>query len=210
VPEERDWAPFVHGRPDWLTAGTVHLLVLAAAVVAIEMIPLRLTRGEAVLLVLVGVGAAVALIAWFWLATQRVLDRLPLIEHQERLGTAMLLSVRRIGLPLLGLAFFLAWTFVYVALWAVHPEEAFGGLDAEPRFADFFYYAVATAFTSPPEGIAAGSRGVRAATLIELLTAVALVTTYLSSFVDWRPGARPAEPQAGDRAAPPPADVDEL
>ena len=192
--EERDGAPFVHGRPDWLTAGTVHLLVLAAAVVASEMIPLRLTRGEAVVLVLVGVGAAVALGAWFWLATQRVLDRLPLIEHQERLGTALLLSVRRVGLPLLGLAFFLAWTFVYVALWAVHPEEAFGGLDTEPRFADFFYYAVATAFTSPPEGIAAGSRGVRAATLIELLTAVALVTTYLSSFVDWRPGGQAAEP----------------
>jgi hypothetical protein len=196
VPDDRDGAPFVHGRPDWLTAGTVHLLVLAASVVAIEMIPLRLTRGEAVLLVLVGAGAAVAIVAWFRLATRRVLDRLPLIEHQERLGTAVLVSVRRIGLPLLGLAFFLAWTFVYVALWAVHPKEAFGGLDPEPRFADFFYYAVATAFTSPPEGISAGSRGVRAATLIELLTAVALVTTYFSSFVDWRPTGGPVEPPA--------------
>ena len=194
MPDDRDWAPLVHGRPDWLTAGTMHLLVLAASVVAIEMIPLRLSRGEAVALVLIAIGAAAALVVWFRLATRRVLDRLPLIEHQERLGTAVLLSIRRIGLPLLGLAFFLAWTFVYVALWAVHPKEAFGGLDAEPRFADFFYYAVATAFTSPPEGIAAGSRGVRAATLIELLTAVALVTTYFSSFVDWRPSGPPVPP----------------
>ena len=45
--DDRDWAPFVHARPDWLTAGTVHLLVLAASVVAIEIVPLRLTRGEA-------------------------------------------------------------------------------------------------------------------------------------------------------------------
>jgi hypothetical protein len=141
----------------------------------------------------------VALAAWFRLATRRVLDRLPLLEHQERLGAAVLVSARRIGLPLLGLAFFLLWTFVYVTLWAVHPDEAFGGLEAKPRFADFFYYAVATAFTSPPEGIAAGSRGVRAATLIELLTALALVTTYLSSFVDWRADRRPAvPPAAGD------------
>jgi hypothetical protein len=81
--------------------------------------------------------------------------------------------------------------------WAVHPEEAFNGLGpGEPRFADFFYYAVSTAFTSPPEGIAAGSRGARAATLIELLTAVALLTTYVSSFVDWRPGAREADDEA--------------
>ena len=188
------WTPLAHRRPDWLTAGTVHLAVLAGSVVAIEMIPLRLTRGEAVVLVLAGAGAVVGLGLWFLLATRRVLDRLPLLEHQEALGTAVLVNVRRVGLPLLGLAFFLLWTFVYVALWAVHPDEAFGGLDPEPRFADFFYYAVATAFTSPPEGIVAGSRGVRAATLIELLTALALVTTYVSSFVDWgRPASRPEE-----------------
>ena len=35
---------------------------------------------------------------------------------------AFLLALRRTGLPLLGLAFFLTWTLVYVALWAVHPH----------------------------------------------------------------------------------------
>ena len=39
-------------------------------------------------------------------------------------------------------------------------------------------------FTSPPEGIVAGSRGVRSATMIELFTALALISVYLSSFVD--------------------------
>ena len=58
----------------------------------------------------------------------------------------------------------------------------------EPRFADFFYYAVSTAFTSPPEGIAAGSRGTRSATMIELFTAIALLGAYVSSFVDWQRG----------------------
>jgi hypothetical protein len=79
-------------------------------------------------------------------------------------------------------------------------SQPFGGLEAEPPFADFFYYAVATAFTSPPEGIAATSRGARAATLIELMTALALLTTYVSSFVDWRPGGA-----AGGVERPPPA-----
>jgi hypothetical protein len=45
---------------------------------------------------------------------------------------------------------------------------------------------VSTAFTSPPEGIVAGSRGVRSATMIELFTALALISVYLSSFVDWQ------------------------
>ena len=55
-----------------------------------------------------------------------------------------------------------------------------------PRFADFFYYAVSTAFISPPGDVLARSRGARSATMIEMLTAFALLTTYLASFVDWQ------------------------
>ena len=178
---------FLLRRPGWLTAGTVRLLVLAGFVVAIQMIPWRVERREAVVAVVVAAGAAVAAGIWFSLATRRVLDRLPLLEGQANISEAVLQLIRRVGLPLLGLAFFLAWTFVYLALWATHPNEAFRGLEREPRFADFFYYAASTAFTSPPEDIVAGSRGVRSATLLELLSALALLTTYLSSLVEWRP-----------------------
>ena len=89
--------------------------------------------------------------------------------------------------PLLGLVFFLAWTVVYIALWVIHPEQAFTGLPAEPRFSDFFYYAVCTAVISPPGDIFATSRGARSATMIEMLSSFALVTAYLASFVDWQP-----------------------
>jgi hypothetical protein len=99
--------------------------------------------------------------------------------------------LRRTGLPLLGLVFFLGWTVVYVALWAIHPEEAFTGLPDAPRFADFFYYAVCTALISPPGDIFAASRGARSATMIEMLAAFALLTAYLASFVDWQPAERP-------------------
>jgi hypothetical protein len=71
-------------------------------------------------------------------------------------------------------------------MWAYHPKQAFVGISAAPRFADFFYYSVSTAFISPPGDILAHSRGARAATMIEMLTAFALLTTYLSSFVDWQ------------------------
>jgi hypothetical protein len=182
-------------RPDWLTAGTVRLLVLSVFVVAIEMIGPRMSRAEAAAVVLFGAGAIVAAVVWFTVVTRRLLGRFGLVDEQQRLTQAILVEVRRIGLPLLGLAFFLVWTFVYIAVWAVHPREAFGGLEPEPRFADFFYYAVSTAFTSPPEGIAATSRGARAATLIELLTALALLTAYVSSFADWRPGADRSQPE---------------
>jgi hypothetical protein len=54
------------------------------------------------------------------------------------------------------------------------------------------YTAVSTAFVSPPGDILANSRGARAATVIEMLTAFALVTACASSFVDWH---RPSAPE---------------
>src|SRR4029077_7539838 len=82
-----------------------------------------------------------------------------------------LLTLRRTGLPLLGLAFFLAWTLVYIGVWASHPHTAFIGLSDKPRFADFFYYAVTTGLERPPSDLLAHSRGARSATMIEMLTA---------------------------------------
>ena len=104
-------------------------------------------------------------------------------------------------MPLLGLAFFLAWTLVYLALWAIHPQEAFTGLGRAPRFADFFYYAVSTAFVSPPGDILAHSRGARSATMIEMLTGFGLLATYLASFADLKlqEGARGDRVIAGGR-----------
>jgi hypothetical protein len=186
MPSRKLAEPFVRaGRPNWLTAGLIRLLVLSAFIVAVGMLSPRLDPDEAWLVVAVGAGAAVASGIAFFVTTRRLARRLPFLEESARVADAVALELRRIGLPLLGLAFFLFWTFVYVALWAFHPDEAFKGLADEPRFADFFYYAVSTAFTSPPEGIAAGSRGARSATMIELFTAVALLGAYVSSFVDW-------------------------
>jgi hypothetical protein len=169
-------------RPGWLTAGMLRLAALSAFVVAIGMVRSHLTTGRA--WVIVGVGAALVVIGLVALlgATHRLDQRL-------RLGwasRAFVLVLRRTGLPLLGLVFFLTWTLVYVALWALHPEQAFTGLSDTPRFADFFYYAVCTALISPPGDIFASSRGARSATMIEMLAAFALLTAYLSSFVDWQ------------------------
>ena len=169
-------------RPNWLTAGTVHMLILIGAIVAIEMIPVRLTVESAWWLFAVGAVAPVVLGVLFLLGRRAA--GLPVLGSSVRLTGAVLVQVRHIGLPLLGLAFFAFWTLLYTGLWAANPDEAFGGVGERPRVADFFYYAVSTAFTSPPEGIVAGSRGVRSATMIELFTALALLGVYLSSFVD--------------------------
>ena len=172
----------VSQRPNWLTAGTMHMLVLIAAIVAIEMIPVRLTVERAWWLF--GVGAVVPVVLGVLFVLGRRAAGLPVLGSSVRLTGAVLVRVRHIGLPLLGLAFFAFWTLLYTGLWAANPDEAFGGVGEQPRVADFFYYAVSTAFTSPPEGIVAGSRGVRSATMIELFTALALLGVYLSSFVD--------------------------
>jgi hypothetical protein len=180
-------------RPGWLTAGALRLLALCALIVAVNMVPLELTEGRAAVILFTGVGLVAAGIAVFVLATVRVSHRLPFAAAGGRqTAEAILLLVRRTGLPLLGTAFFLAWTVVYIGLWWVHPDptgadnrdQAFTGLGEVPRFADFFYYAVCTAFISPPGDIFANSRGARAATMIEMLTGLGLVTTYAGSILD--------------------------
>jgi hypothetical protein len=185
----------VTGRPNWLTAGTRHMLVLIAAIVAVEMIPVRLTVERAWWLF--GLGLVVPIVLGALLGLRRHAAGVRLLGSSVRLTDAVLVRARHIGLPLIGLAFFAFWTLLYTGLWAANPDEAFGGVGERPRLADFFYYAVSTAFTSPPEGIVAGSRGVRSATMIELFTALALISVYLSSFVDWqRTRARDENPEA--------------
>jgi hypothetical protein len=169
-------------RPNWLTGGMLRLGLLSAFVVAVGMVPGRLTVERAWWVV--GIGGALILLGLglFLLATRRLTAQGPF----EYATVAVLHLLRRTGLPLLGLVLFLIWTLVYVGLWAFRPDGAFQGLEPSPRFADFFYYAVSTAFISPPGDIFASSRGARSATMIEMLTAFALLTAYLSSFVDWQ------------------------
>ncbi|HEX6699167.1 MAG TPA: hypothetical protein VF101_00395 [Gaiellaceae bacterium] len=184
-------------RPNWLTGGALRLGLLSLFIVLTAMVRPRLTHSSAGWLLLAGVLFVVVGLALFSVATRRIALALPFLDRSWRLTDAVLLLLRRIGLPLLGLAFFLVWTFVYVGIWWIHPHEAFRGLDPHPRFADFFYTAVSTAFISPPGDILAHSRGARAATMIEMLTAFALVTAYAGSFLELR-SAR--EPSLDDRS----------
>jgi len=168
-------------RPTWITAGMIRLATLSAFVVAVGMIRFHLSHRGAWIVVGTGAGLVAIATAVAFGLTRRIEERLAIPGASE----AFLLLLRRTGLPLLGLGFFLVWTVVYIAIWAHHSGTAFVGLAAHPRFADFFYYSVTTAVLSPPGDLLAHSRGARSATMIEMLTAFALLTAYLSSFVDW-------------------------
>ena len=187
----------IDALPRRLPAGALRLGLLCLFIVAIGMFRPRLSQDAAgwVLLGcgLVTVGGAAAFLA----ATRRIAGRLPLVAGSFRVVEALLVVVRRLGLPLLGLAFFLVWTFVYLGLWWFRPEGTFAGLGESPRFSDFFFYAVMTALTSPPEDIVPTSRGARSATMIEILTGIALLTTYLGSLLE----ARRARERTAARAA---------
>jgi hypothetical protein len=176
-------------RPSFLTIGSIRLVLLCGVIVGIGMIPGRLTPSSAGWIALAGlVGLPLAIAVPFLASVRALAQRLPL-------ATAALRAIHQLGLVGLGAAFFLVWTFVYLSLWWRHPHEAFAGLGAAPRFADFFYYAVSTAFISPPGDILARSRGARSATMIEMLTGFALLAVYLSSFVDWQRREQPKVPE---------------
>ena len=174
-------------------AGILRLGILCIFVALIGMARPRLTpedAGRVVLICgLVTLGAALL----FALATARIASHLPVIAESRRVIDALRVLLRRIGLPLLGLAFFLFWTFFYLGVWWARPEGAFTGISVSPRFSDFFYYAVSTAFIAPPADIIANSRGARTGTMIEMLTGFALVTAYIGSLFEWprRPGSPP-------------------
>ena len=192
-------------RPRWLSQGLLRLIVLCVLIVLIAMLRPRLDRQSAVVVSIVAAVVAAAGAALFLGVTRRIARRFAFLDPGHQIADAVAVLLRRTGLPLLGLVFFLAWTVVYLALWAVHPAGAFTGLDPRPRFADFFYYAVSTAFISPPGDIFARSRGVRAATLIEMLTGFGLLSAYLSTFLDFRGSS--GGPPSGD--GPPAGEVRE-
>lgn len=178
------------GAAERFPAGVLRLAVLCLFVVGIGMVRPRLTHESAGWLLLACGLLTVVAAAAFSEATRRVLSRSRLISASFRRVDAVRLVIRRTGLPLLGLAFFLLWTFVYVGLWWFRPEGtfAFASLPPgeQPRFADFFYYAVSAALIAPPQDIVAVSRGARSATMIEMITGLGLLTTYLSTLFDLR------------------------
>ena len=172
-------------RGGWLSGAAVKFAVLCAAVAGIAMLSPRLSRTQAGVTALVGaVGILVGALALV-MATRRLADRRShqsSIPIERYMAGSFLALIRTTGVALLGLAFFAIWSFVYLAMWWFDPGHAFTGLSTTPRYSDFFYYSVSTGLISPPGDIIASSRGARAATIIEMLAGLALVTTYLSSF----------------------------
>jgi hypothetical protein len=185
--------------PGHLRAGGLRLLVACLAVWGLGMLSPQIDRDRAVVVLVVGWSVILLGLLVFAMGTQRVLARLdvPLLGHGVARVAALIVALRRVGLVLLALAFFLFWTLIYIGVWRSHPDGAFRGLAHTPTFSDFFYYAVSTGFVSPPGDIIAASKGARTATMIELLTGTAALAAYLGSFLDFGTSAAAAAQEHG-------------
>jgi hypothetical protein len=178
----------VEAWPSWVSGSAVRFGVLCAFIAAIAMLSPHVTPHQAGVLALAGgLATVIGGLALAW-ATHVLAEREEAAGGAGRTPVALLSLLRATGLPLLGLAFFLIWSFVYLGTYWFAPDDAFTGLAKDPRYADFFYYSVSTGLISPPGDIIAHSRGARAATIIEMLTGLALVTTYLSGLAVGRLG----------------------
>jgi hypothetical protein len=176
----------------------LRLISVCLAVWVVGMLSPRVTPHQAGVTVLVGALAVISVVVLLAAGTRRILRRLQIgiVDRGVAGAEALLVLVRKIGLLVLALGFFLFWTLVYLGVWWWHPASAFTGLDPHPYFSEFFYYAVSTAFISPPGDILAHSRGARTATMVEIVTGAALISVYLASFVDLRaPGSVPGDPE---------------
>ncbi|MDX6526518.1 MAG: hypothetical protein QOI43_2029 [Gaiellales bacterium] len=174
--------------PAVIRGAGLRLLSVCLAVWVVGMLSPRVTPHQAAVTVVVGVAIVIGLVVLLGAGTRRILRRLRIgfVDRGVAAAEALLVLVRSIGLLVLSLGFFLFWTLVYLGVWWWHPASAFTGLDPHPYFSEFFYYAVSTAFISPPGDILAHSRGARTATMVEIVTGAALLSVYLASFVDLR------------------------
>lgn len=186
--------------PGHLRAGGVRLLGACLAIWCLGMFSPKIDRDTAIGVLIVGWALILGGLLVLVLGTQRVLARLdvPVLGAGVARVAALVVALRRIGLVLLALLFFLFWTLIYIGVWRSHPEGAFHGLPKTPTFSDFFYYAVSTGFISPPGDIIAASKGARTATMIELLTGTAALAAYLGSFLDFGSGAAQAATEGGE------------
>jgi hypothetical protein len=177
----------VERLPGRVRGGAVRLVGACLAIWALGMLSPEIDQDRAIVVLIVGWGVIGIGVLVLVFGTQRVLQRLdvPLLGAGVARAAALLLALRRVGIILLALAFFLFWTLIYIGVWRSHPAGAFKGLPGTPTFSDFFYYAVSTGFVSPPGDIVAASKGARTATMIELLTGTAALAAYLGSFIDF-------------------------
>jgi len=122
--------PLTAVRPAWLTTGAIKLGVLCAFIVVIGMARPRLSPDAAGWIVLGGGLGTLAGALAFLVATRYQAARSSLLDRSERVFAAVFVLLRKTGLPILGLVFFLSWTFVYLGVWWFNPDEAFKGLVA--------------------------------------------------------------------------------
>src|SRR3954451_4918187 len=184
--------------PGKVRGGAIRLLIACLAIWALGMLSPEITENRAIYVLIFGWGAILAGVLVIVFGTQRMVLRLgvPLLGAGVARVVALILALRKIGIVLLALAFFLFWTLIYIGVWRSHPAGAFHGLPHTPTFSDFFYYAVSTGFISPPGDIVAASKGPCTATMIELLTGTAGLPAYLGSFLDFGMGAAEAAEDA--------------
>src|SRR5204863_8399157 len=87
-------------HPNWLSAGLVRLLVLCAFIVLVEMLRPHLSPHSAGLIAIGGAVAVLVGAALFVGAARRLAAHLAFLSGSQRMADALVLQLRRIGLPL--------------------------------------------------------------------------------------------------------------
>jgi hypothetical protein len=190
----------------------VHLrrfVLLLAVLTALLLLPLHLSPHAARVVAAVLVGVALAVVILAATGFRRLLERfvegdtialsprvhvtVPTLGRQVRAVEGLAAILRRTGLALPALLFFVAWALIYMLIWAHSPEAcsldlsrpcagAFQGAGHNPTFGDFLYFSTNMAFANPAPDFVAHSRLAHTAATIEVLTGIGLVTLYAGSF----------------------------
>ena len=101
--------------------------------------------------------------------------------------------LKRVGVLVPALMFFLFWTLIYITAWSWNPTTcsadpvqacagAFGGLGTHPIFGDFLYYSVNMAFANPVPDVIGRSHLVHSLNTVEVMSGIGLASLYAGAF----------------------------
>ena len=110
--------------PGKLRGGALRLLGACIAIWILGMFSPEITPHTASIILIVGWSFIAAIVLVIALGTHRVVERLdlPLLGSGVVRVTALLLALRKVGIVLLALAFFLFWTLIYIGVWRSHRD----------------------------------------------------------------------------------------
>lgn len=167
--------------------------LMFAILAALLILPFQLTPELAKIISLSGLTLiivfATALGSGLWRQVKRIIPQSGVGSSVTFAGDGIFFIaalIKRAGLASLGLVFLTGWALIYMLVWSLDPGAAFYGAQSRIAVSEFFYLSVNLAVANPPPTIYPLSTLAKAASSLEIISGLALITLGAGAFFGLR------------------------